>query len=575
MQTASDRLAREADALVSDESRKSTFDASRQLSAKEGEAGSGATVFDRARSKGGSTLPDSSRASAARKHTSKDSFQALDTKDALRGRVRFEHQKAALANAGAKLTDEATEGDAHARDVQGYARTAARTGKKVKNTFFDSAKQVASMQATSTASASHRSSVPGLSTPKDAQRTLKAAQRTKRMQEHAQMTRSARRPGVSIFKGSTAHRSSAAKLTKAKAAAGKGVGAKVGIPVLVTFGVILLIALVISACMVLSSILADANSEQEIFGLEGNASIVAFFLLDQGLDPLHIAAIMGNMYAESRYDPDAIEAGEPYEGRGLLQWSWWGSLTNPDRRQQLYIYTGFAGCESGEASKSNNQGSWTDIQKQLEFMWAEMTREGVAVPYTNGQWRRGSSMSAFQSLDDLDAATTYFGVNFLRHSASANRDRQYTEAQRIYAILALRTSIGSGEFVWPTPGFYNVTSPFGYRIHPIWGDVSFHSGIDIAGNGIHGTLVVAAGEGRVIFRGWMGGYGNTVVIDHGEGLTTLYAHLNGFTPSGERVLAGQPIGFVGTTGASTGPHLHFEVQIDRRPVDPMTFLRRG
>jgi murein DD-endopeptidase MepM/ murein hydrolase activator NlpD len=141
---------------------------------------------------------------------------------------------------------------------------------------------------------------------------------------------------------------------------------------------------------------------------------------------------------------------------------------------------------------------------------------------------------------------------------------------------SLGGSTGSGVFqgrmTWPVPGFTRVTSPFGMRNHPIFGGQRMHTGVDIAGPGINGAAVVASGNGRVIASGWRGGYGNTIIIDHGDGVTTLYAHLQSMSVGvGQQVSAGQRIGAVGSTGNSTGPHLHWEVRVNGQPRNPMTF----
>lgn len=128
---------------------------------------------------------------------------------------------------------------------------------------------------------------------------------------------------------------------------------------------------------------------------------------------------------------------------------------------------------------------------------------------------------------------------------------------------------GSGVFVWPTSG--PITSPFGYRIHPIFGTQIYHSGIDIGVD--TGTPIVAADSGVVIEADWLGGYGYAVVIDHGNGLSTLYGHNSELAVSpGQSVQQGQVIAYAGSTGYSTGPHCHFEVRVDGSPVDPMGYL---
>ena len=128
---------------------------------------------------------------------------------------------------------------------------------------------------------------------------------------------------------------------------------------------------------------------------------------------------------------------------------------------------------------------------------------------------------------------------------------------------------GSGSLSWPVNG--PVTSAFGWRIHPILGYKKFHTGIDI-GVG-YGVPIRASDGGTVIYATWMGGYGNVVIVDHGNGLSTLYAHQSSLAVGiGARVSRGQTIGYVGSTGFSTGPHLHFEVRVNGNPVDPMGYL---
>jgi len=128
---------------------------------------------------------------------------------------------------------------------------------------------------------------------------------------------------------------------------------------------------------------------------------------------------------------------------------------------------------------------------------------------------------------------------------------------------------GSGVLIWPCSG--TVVSDFGWRIHPILGIELFHTGIDIAAP--YGTPIKAAAGGKVTMAAWYGGYGNCTIIDHGDGLSTLYAHQSSFKVStGQSVAQGQLIGYVGSTGLSTGPHLHFETRVNGEPVDPMRYL---
>lgn len=129
---------------------------------------------------------------------------------------------------------------------------------------------------------------------------------------------------------------------------------------------------------------------------------------------------------------------------------------------------------------------------------------------------------------------------------------------------------GNGVLANPLPG-WPITSEFGMRTHPIYGTERLHAGMDIGAP--PATPIRAAGDGKVVFAGANGAYGNSVIIDHGGSLATLYAHQSElFVTTGQTVQRGQTIGAVGSTGASTGPHLHFEVRSNGTPVNPRTYL---
>jgi murein DD-endopeptidase MepM/ murein hydrolase activator NlpD len=152
-------------------------------------------------------------------------------------------------------------------------------------------------------------------------------------------------------------------------------------------------------------------------------------------------------------------------------------------------------------------------------------------------------------------------------------DQLLADSDRIYALLktlSLGTpKAGKGVLSWPVAG--PVTSGFGYRVHPIFHVRRLHTGVDLDGN--TGDPVKAAALGTVVSAGWRGGYGKCVVIDHGGGLATLYAHQSSILVSvGQTVKRGEAIGQVGSTGYSTGPHLHFEVRVNGSPVDPVGYL---
>lgn len=158
--------------------------------------------------------------------------------------------------------------------------------------------------------------------------------------------------------------------------------------------------------------------------------------------------------------------------------------------------------------------------------------------------------------------------------------RQSASIQNMIASMTRNNSksgnqvvVTSTSFIWPIRG--PVTSPFGYRVHPIFNKRIYHSGIDIGGP--NGGAIVASNDGKVIYSGWYGGYGKVVILDHGvingKPITTLYAHMSSIIASnGQFVKKGQQIGREGSTGYSTGPHCHFEVRVNGKPTNPMNYI---
>jgi murein DD-endopeptidase MepM/ murein hydrolase activator NlpD len=142
--------------------------------------------------------------------------------------------------------------------------------------------------------------------------------------------------------------------------------------------------------------------------------------------------------------------------------------------------------------------------------------------------------------------------------------------KKIVALQSSNKYIG-GKLSWPSPGYYKITSAYGNRYHPILKKNKMHTGIDIAVPS--GTGVIAANSGKVIYAGYYGGYGNAVIIDHGGKISTLYAHNSKLLVKvGDKVEKGKVISKSGSTGLSTGPHLHFEVRENGQTVDPMKYL---
>lgn len=128
-----------------------------------------------------------------------------------------------------------------------------------------------------------------------------------------------------------------------------------------------------------------------------------------------------------------------------------------------------------------------------------------------------------------------------------------------------------GKGVLSYPSDAPLTSGFGYRMHPILGYTKFHSGLDFGAD--YGAPIRAAAPGKVLFAGWYGGYGQTVILDHGSHISTLYGHADEiYVSAGQIIQRGTPIAAVGSTGLSTGPHLHFEVRVSGEPIDPLEYL---
>jgi murein DD-endopeptidase MepM/ murein hydrolase activator NlpD len=157
----------------------------------------------------------------------------------------------------------------------------------------------------------------------------------------------------------------------------------------------------------------------------------------------------------------------------------------------------------------------------------------------------------------------------------AQEDRLLAQSKQLESEIQqaqLEMEYAGGVMAWPSPGFYRVTSPYGMRLHPIYGYSKMHTGVDIGVS--MNQNIVAANDGVVQYAGWYGAYGNIVIVDHGGGISTLSAHNTSVLVSkGQKVTKGQVISKSGTTGLSTGPHLHFEVRLNGKHTNPMEYIK--
>ncbi len=200
----------------------------------------------------------------------------------------------------------------------------------------------------------------------------------------------------------------------------------------------------------------------------------------------------------------------------------------------------------------------TQLDEQRAAQEAEVARVAAL---------EAEALEVAREAEAVVASLTAEIARFEEHKEGLEADAAALEAE-----LAARDSTGdqpSGPLMRPVPGA--VTSPFGYRIHPIFGTRRLHTGWDLSAGS--GESIVAAAGGVVVSAGTRGGYGNATVIDHGGGLATLYAHQSSMAVSaGQQVERGQVIGYVGCTGYCTGAHLHFEVRVRGTPVDPSGYV---
>ena len=230
-----------------------------------------------------------------------------------------------------------------------------------------------------------------------------------------------------------------------------------------------------------------------------------------------------------------------------------------------------------QAQAARQREAISDLQAQratVEANEAQLTQDSKALTQliqdkAAAQKRLSAEQQQLARLEQQERRTRWLAQQRNRtasgSSGSTGRWRPASRSSSSPRYL----NLGRGEMVAPSGG--PITSGFGWRRHPILKRSRFHNGIDFGAR--YGSTIRAAHGGRVMMAKWFGGYGNTVIVDRGDGISTLYGHASElYVSTGQRVTAGQAIAAIGSTGLSTGPHLHFEVRVNGKPVNPHPYL---
>jgi murein DD-endopeptidase MepM/ murein hydrolase activator NlpD len=257
-----------------------------------------------------------------------------------------------------------------------------------------------------------------------------------------------------------------------------------------------------------------------------------------------------------------------------------------------YAYVFIAGAVIGMLTITGMAGSYTRMAlKAQRYNQLRTEKEALKSQYSQLEQIAQENELQAQSLSSLAGeVSSLYGLK--PDPAFQDDDPASASLQQFYALRmtamsgAASVGISMGELrdtstrdwirlaaaptLWPVQG--RITAGFGERIDPFSGEGAFHRGVDISGD--VGTRIVAPADGIVRFSSQMNGYGRTVMVDHGNGISTLYGHMSGFAVSpGQLVHRGDTLGYVGQSGRSTGPHLHYEVRIFNTPVNPYKYLR--
>lgn len=249
-----------------------------------------------------------------------------------------------------------------------------------------------------------------------------------------------------------------------------------------------------------------------------------------------------------------------------------GEIMDSDKRLFEEYKTARENTEQVKAEYEATLAQLSDKQETLEAEKAELEEQiAAAVEVIN------------QLQDDIDAAKAEYAkaaaaeaaaqasINAIIAQMQAEEEAARQEAAQNNQQYTGTGSTATGTYIWPCPSSTYVTSAFGMRDHPLFGDERPHSGIDIAGSA--GSEVLAADSGTVAVATYSSSYGNYVTIYHSNGDYTLYAHMSSLAVSaGQSVTQGDVIGYVGSTGWATGPHLHFEIRVNGSTVDPLSYF---
>ncbi|MEG1661774.1 MAG: peptidoglycan DD-metalloendopeptidase family protein, partial [Clostridiales bacterium] len=235
-----------------------------------------------------------------------------------------------------------------------------------------------------------------------------------------------------------------------------------------------------------------------------------------------------------------------------------------------------------ERLMEQDQQILADIQAEKELIQRNkallLERKSDLDELKNEQQTQAAQLNKLQAQKYAAMDEANMTVAQLKASLDSLDEASEKVGKQIRNLLAASDNTISfgGQFTWPLPGSYgldSVTSEYGNRIHPILNTKRMHTGIDIGAP--NGTQIYAAADGKILYVGWVSGYGQTVMIDHGSSITTLYGHMSGYGKfsTGQYVSAGDIIGYVGSTGVSSGNHLHFEVRVNGNHTSPWNYLK--